>query len=109
MTEILAAVTLAPLALGLFFIIASATMDERHNVLRVFLFMLSITSFWFSMTIGAAAVAEVYDYTDVENAIARVVRFSVWAFGFIMSYYVAYFMYWMVTAIMQKKREALEY
>ncbi len=109
MTDLLAAVTLAPLALGLFFIIGAASMDERHNVLRVFLFLLSITSFWFSMTIGVAAVSEVYAYPDVESAIARVVRFSVWAFGFIMSYYVAYFMYWMVTAIMKKKREALEY
>lgn len=58
---VLAVIIGLPMVLGLFMLVGAATMGEDHSVLRIFLFMLSIPTFFASMWFGMISIVKLYD------------------------------------------------
>jgi hypothetical protein len=90
---VLAVVIVLPMVLGLFFLIGAATMSEDHNVLKIFLFMLSIPSFFASMWLGLISVVEMYNsigFGALQEAIGTTTFWVASVYFVLIAYFIFY-------------------
>jgi hypothetical protein len=106
---IIAALIFAPLVLGLFFVFGAWSMGTDHPLMRLFLFLLSIISFFSSMHFGAVAVVKFYNMPEMEELIASTTYWVGWVLFIIVSYYSIYTIKIIIDAAAQKKEKRLEY
>lgn len=107
--SLLGIIVLIPLFLAIILIIASATMNEDHYVLRIFFFLLSpvftITAFHFA-TIG---IVNFYGLTELQDTIGSTVYWITWLSIIILGYFVAYAIWKSADVIAEKKKAQLKY
>ena len=104
-----AIIIILPMLLGLFCVIAAATMggkNKEHEALRIFLFLFSILTFFSSAHLAAVSGTIPNAMLD---AIGDTVFWTGLLFGVIVIYYLAYLWVKGVQTAAQKKREKLEY
>ena len=106
---VLAIIILLPILLGLFFLIGAGTMGEDHNVLRMFLFMLSVILFFVSLHMGLLTVIKYYDFPELQDLMGTTTYWVGIVFGVIVTYFIIYLVYKMFTAAANDKAERLEY
>lgn len=107
---IIAALILAPLLLGLFFLIGAATLNnEEHRIIKIFLFLMSIITFFTSLHIGAISVAKFYDFPELTELLGTTTYWVGIAFGVIISYFILYLLYNMITHMATQKKSKLKY
>lgn len=106
---LIAVIALLPLILGFFFIIGAATMGEEHKSLRIFLFLLSIMTFFVSMHFGMIGLVRFYDFPELQETIGSTVYWIAWIVVVIITYFLIYLFYKIVQAAAQKKDSKLEY
>jgi len=104
----LAVIIISPLILGLFFILSAFVLDpNEHNVLRIFLILLSMVTFFMSSWLGALTIIKYYDFDPMQEAIVT----GVWVFGtmivVIVIYFLIYAFYKGVHAAAQRKKEMM--
>lgn len=108
-TMIIGIAILLPLFFGLFMLIGSATMGREHNVLRIFMFLLSIIAFYTSLHFAMVAVVQFFNFPALENLIGTTTYWSAWVGVVIITYFIIYAFYKMIHHMAQKKKEELEY
>jgi hypothetical protein len=106
---IIAFTIIIPMILGLFFLIGSATMSEEHNVLKIFLFLLSILTFFTSGHFALLGIVKFYNFPALQNAIGSTVYWVGWMFALIITYFLIYLIIKIVHTAAQRKKERLEY
>ena len=106
---ILAAIILLPLLLGFAFIISGNKMDEQHNVLKFFLFLLAIPMFFLSFYLGIVNVIEFYDFPAIQNAMSFVMLVVGGILFIIVSYIIIYLIYRLFMNFKKNKEKQLEY
>lgn len=106
---IIGIIMLIPLILGIIFLVGSATLSEEHAALKIFLFLLSIITFFVSLHFGMIAIVEFFQVDALQNAIGSVVYWFGITFGVIVTYFIIYLFFKLVHAVAQKKEEKLRY
>ena len=106
---VLAIIILLPILLGIFFLIGAGTMGEDHNVLRMFLFMLSVILFFVSLHMGLLTVIKYYDFPELQDLMGTTTYWVGIVFGVIVTYFIIYLVYKMFTAAAADKAQRLEY
>lgn len=103
-------VIILPFLFGILLIIGSIGLSQDHNVLKIFMFLLSFITIFSSMHFASIIVAYRFPIlTELQDAMGQTVY---WA-GRIVFIFIAYFMIYgfikMVHHIAQKKEERLQY
>jgi hypothetical protein len=102
-------ILLLPLLFAIVFMIGSLTMGTDHVALKIFLFLLSLCSYFISAYFGIISLVKFYVFPELNDALAL----SVVVIGFILFAVVCYFVMYIfqkaVHAVAQKKKEELEY
>lgn len=106
---IIAIIILIPLILGIIFLVGSATLGEEHTPLKIFLFLLSIITFFVSLHWGMLSVVRYFNFEPLEDAIGSTVYWFGLSFGVIITYFIIYLFYKLVHASAQKKEERMKY
>jgi hypothetical protein len=106
---LVAIIALIPLVFGIFLIVGAATLSEEHKALRIFLFLLSIMTFFVSMHFGMLGVVKFYDFPELENLIGTTTYWTVWVMVVIVTYFIIYLLYHMISHIAGKKEAKLRY
>ena len=102
---IVAMIILLPMLLGFFFLLGAVSLNEKHNILRVFLFLLSFPLFFASMNLGIEAIAKFYNF----DVFIDTMGYHIWWIGILFSvllmYFLIRFIIW-ATHYMAGKKEA---
>lgn len=106
---ILAALIIAPMILGLMFLLGSFFLGEEHTVLKIALFLLAPITFWVSLQFGAVALVDIYDMPELVDSMAGITKITGVVFFVLLAYFLIYGFYKMVHISAQKKQERLEY
>lgn len=108
-TMLLAVMVLVPMLLGFFFLFFAKSLGEAHSILRIFLSLLSIPSFFVSLHFGLLSIVKLYDFPELQNAIGSTTYWVGLVFAAIIAYFFIYSIYVMVKSAAQAKQEKLEY
>lgn len=106
---IIAALILVPLFLGLFFLVGAATLSEEHAPIKIFLFLLSIITFFTAFHIGMAAIIKFYNFPELQEIIGTTTYWVGWVFAALIAYFCIYLISEMIHHIGQKRKERLQY
>ena len=106
---ILGVLILAPLILGAFLLIGAATLGEEHNVLRIFLFLLSPITFFVSLHFAAVGLAQFYNVPELLELIGSTTYWAGMVFFAIVTYFIIYWFYKITHMMAEKKEERLNY
>jgi hypothetical protein len=102
-------ILLLPLLFAVVFMIGSMTMGDDHVALRIFLFLLSLTSYVISAYFGMISLIKFYVFPELNEALSL----SVVVIGFILFIVICYFIIYIFTkavhAAAMNKKEKLEY
>jgi len=108
-TTLLGFVLLIPLVVGIIFLVGAATLSEDHTPLRIFLFLLSIVTFFISLHWSALVVIKFFSFDSLINAFGSTTWWIGVSLFIIIAYFVIYLFYKLVHASAQKKEEKLNY
>lgn len=106
---LLAALVIAPLLLGLMFLLGSFFLGEDHTVFKIGLFILSPITFWTSMNFAVIGVSEIYNIPELINIIGKTTYWTGMFFFITLTYFLLYGFYKIVNVAAQKKKERLQY
>lgn len=106
---IIGMIILIPLVLSMVLLASSYFLSEEHNVLKIFLFLLSIIPFFISLHMGAVSLVKFYNFTALEEIIGNTTYWFTVIFGAIVSYFCIYLIYKGFKQAKAKKIERLEY
>jgi hypothetical protein len=100
---------LLPLLFAIIFMIGSLTMGTDHVALKIFLFLLSLCSYFSSAYFGIISLVKFYIFPELNDALSL----SVVIIGFILFVVICYFIIYIINkgvhAAAQKKNEELNY
>lgn len=105
---ILGAIIIAPLLLGLFLILAAASLGQQHNALRIFLFLLGPILFFTSLHFAMESLVHFYDIPGLENAIGTTTYWTGWVLAVIIMYFLIYLLTRMFNSMANKRKEETE-
>jgi len=106
---LLAAITIIPMIFGVFALIGAASLGDDHRVMKIFLFLLSILTFFTSLHFGLVNLVKFYDFPELEATIGTTVYWTGWIFAVIIMYFIIYAFYKVVEFARNKKKARLEY
>lgn len=106
---IVAAIVMIPAFLGLILLLGSFFLGDEHNVLRIFMFMLSPIMFIVSLNYGVVALVKFFDFPELQDAIGNTVYWFMLVLGVIVTYFLFYLFIKMVHYMAEKKEEKLNY
>lgn len=98
-----------PLILGLFFLVGAVMLNPSHWALKIFLFLLSITTFFASAHFGMLAIVRFYGWTEMQEAIGSTVYWIAIIFGVIITYFIMYLIGLAITSAIDKRKKRLEF
>lgn len=100
---------LIPLIFALFMLVGAATLGDDHNVLRIFLFLLSVPMIWISLHWSMIGVIRFYGLVELQEAIGTTTYWLGWLFFVVVTYFVIYLVWKMFDYMSGKKDERLNY
>ena len=107
---IIGTIIILPILLGLILLFSAFTLNpEQHPALKIFLFLLSIITFFVSMHFGLVALIELYNFPALENLMGSTVYWMTLVFGVIVMYFFIYLIYHAFKMIAEKKQERWNY
>jgi len=106
---IIAIIIIIPLIIGILFMVGSAVLGEQHTILKIFLFLLSLITFFSSFHFGMLAVIEYFDFPALQNAIGTTTYWVGMSFAMIIVYFIIYFIIVAFHTAAQKKAARFEY
>lgn len=106
---IIAALILVPLLFGFLLLFSAWSMGENHAILKTFLFMLSLITFWVSLHFGMVSLIKFYNFPEMQELLAFTTQWSSYVFFAIISYFALYLIYLLFKNMYQEKREKMEY
>lgn len=108
-SNLLVLIALIPLIFGLFMIVGAATLGSDHDVLRIFLFLLSPITVWVSFHFSMIGLVRYYGLWDLQEAVGNTTYWMTWLFFVLLSYFIIYSIWIWANVIAQKKKERIEY
>lgn len=107
---VLVAIVLAPLVLSLLLLIGGMNLNsERHGVVKIFIFLLSIIPYWASMHFGVLVLSRYYDLLELQVAMSDSVFWTGLVFFTLVSYFMIYMLVRMFGRIATNEEHKLEY
>jgi len=106
---IIGMIILAPLILGLMFLIGSSYLGDEHGIFKIFLFLLSFIPFIVSMNFAVIALVKFFEFTALEEAIGSTIYWFGIIFGVFVIYFIIYAFIKMVKSAATQKQEKMEY
>ena len=104
----LAALILAPMIFGILLLFGALVLDpEEHAVMRIFLMLLSFTTYFMSAWFGVQALVRYYGFIDLQDSTTLTVFIIAGCLFVIVSYFIIYAFYKSVYAAAQKKKEMM--
>jgi len=104
-----ALVALLPLFFAIIFLVGAATLGEKHNVVRVFLFLLSPIFVIVSLHFATLGIVKFYNFPELQDAVGSTLYWVVLLLGVLIAYFIIYGISVMIHTAAQKKEEELEY
>ena len=108
-SAILSMIILLPLLFAFIFMFGSITMGNDHIALKIFLFLLSLCSYFSSAYFGMISLIKFYIFPELNDALSL----SVVIIGFVLFIALCYFIIYIFSkaahAVAQNKKERLEY
>lgn len=105
----LAAIILLPMLLAFIMIFGSFALSEEHNVMKIFLFLLSFVPFFTSLHFGLVTVIKFYDFPELQDTMGSATYYLGIMFVVIITYFIIYLFYKLTHLAAQKKNARLEY
>ena len=102
---LICALILIPMLLALVLIIGGFVLDDEHNPLRIFLFLLSIILFFVSLNIGVVGINTVYSIPILEDLLGS----TVYWVGVVLFAILSYFAIWMLYKVFMGHKEDVRY
>jgi hypothetical protein len=107
----LAAIILLPMVFGSFLLVGSVALSgEQHPAFKIFLFLMSLLSYFLSSWVGMLVAVE---YHATFTALQDFLGWSAWLIGSVWVICVVYFVIYLIAsafkAAAQEKSERLEY
>jgi hypothetical protein len=106
---IIGAIILIPMLLSFIFLFGSWALGDEHDMLKIFLFLLSMIPFYTSLHFGLVSIIKFYNFEELQNAIGSTVWWSGLVFGLIVTYFMIYLLYKGIHTSAQNKEEKLKY
>lgn len=106
---LLAAVVAIPLVLAFLLVFGSWALGEEHQILKMFLFLLSFVPVLFAFHLGVLSVVKLYHFTELTDAVAGGVYWIGLVFTVIIFYFLIYVFIKAVHVAAQKRKERLKY
>lgn len=106
----IASIILTPMMFGLFLLLGAFLLDpEEHPVIRIFMMLMSLLTYFVSSWFGVLAIIEFYSFDPMQNAIAT----GIYVFGSMIIVLILYFMIYAFykashTAAQNKKKMMLQ-
>jgi len=104
-----AIIILIPMLMAIVLIIASLSMSDRHSVLKIYLFLISLLMFYVSLHLAMINVVKFMDFPELQDLIGSTVYWFAILFGGIILYFMIYLLYIMFRTMAQSKDERIEY
>ena len=105
----IAIIILLPLILGIIFLVGAVMLNEIHWALKIFLFLLSIITFFSSAHFGMLAVVKFYGWTEMQDTIGSTVYWIAIIFGVILTYFIIYLIGMALKSNLDKKKQRMEF
>jgi len=106
---IISVIILAPLILGIMLLMWGHNLSEEHEILSIFISLLSYVMFWVTLYLGNIAVIKFYNFPELQNAMGFVTNITGWILFLIVAYWLIYIFYRIITSIQQRRKRELEY
>lgn len=106
---LIVAIILLPLMVSLIALFGAATMDEEHDVLRIFLFLFSGLPIFLSIALALEALYKFYNFGLLEQLLGTFIPAWGIPLAMITIYFILYGVWKITRAIWQKKKARLEY
>jgi hypothetical protein len=106
---IIGIIILLPIILGIFFLIGAVTLNKSHWHLKIFLYLLSIITFFSSMHFGLLSVVKYFDFPELQNLMGTTTYWVGLVFYVLVSYFIIVFVIYMIHGMAQKRKEKLHY
>ncbi len=106
---LLAIIILIPIILAIFMIIGSATLGQDHNVLKIFLYLLSVPMLWISLHFGMIGLVKYYGLVELQESIGTFTYWTAWLFFVFVTYFIFYWIYKITNYMANKKDKELKY
>jgi len=105
----IAALILIPLLFGIMLLFGAFSLSEKHAVIKLFLFFLSIVSLWSSLNMGMQTIIKYYNFPELQGVIGDLTLWSGYAFAVILIYFCIYLLWLLFHSIAKNKQEELKY
>jgi hypothetical protein len=106
---ILGSLIIAPMVLGVMFLLGSFFLGKDHEILKIALFLLAPITFWVSLQFGTIALINLYNMPGLVDVIGRVTFITGSVYFVILTYFVIYMFYKLTEYIAEKKKAKLNY
>lgn len=97
-----------PMVLGIFFIAGSLMLGNKHMAFKIFLFLLSIITFFISSHFAVVSIIKYYGFTELQDAYGTTIYIVGIMLFVIITYFGFYVFYLLVKAIAESKKRKLE-
>lgn len=102
-------VALLPMLIGLLFGIGAFTLGEKHNVFKIFAYLISLSSFLFSIWFTVQIIAKYYVFPEIINALVISLFVYGTLFAITLIYFVLYIFQLAVETAGKQKAQEIEY
>lgn len=102
-------IILLPMLLGIIFLVGSVALKDGHVVLKIFLFLMSLFTFFTSFHMGLLYVIKVYGWTDMQNTIGSATYYFMLIISVIITYFILHFLIVVLKGMMDRKKERIEF
>lgn len=106
---IIAVIILLPVILGIFLLVGAVTMNQEHWQVKIFLYLLSLITFFASFHAGIISLVKYYDFPELQEFVGVTSFWTGIIFFVLTTYFILIFLIWIVHYIAQKKQEKLQY
>jgi hypothetical protein len=105
----LTVIILIPLLFAFVFMIGSISLGQDHTALKIFLFLLSILSYFSSAYFGIINLIKFYVFPEMNEALSYTTIAIGFVFLFVLCYFLIYIIQKAIHAMAQNKKEKMEY
>jgi len=96
---------IVPLILGLMFLFIAYSLDDSHNILKIFLMLLSIVTFIISMQFASMSISFFYSFTEMIEVLTDYTLSAVIILFILLVYFFIVGIRWYVKKMKMKKEE----
>jgi cytochrome bd-type quinol oxidase subunit 2 len=107
---ILAIIIILPMILGIIILFGAVNLNqEEHIALKIFLFLLSISTFFASGYLAMSNIVQFYNFVSIQDSLSNNIFIYGLIFVVIIFYFIIYIFYKIIHTIAENKEKKLQY